>query len=73
MLRGQQRVNTPFRTRGIALLGRSMGSGGATVNTFPVREDGVENALGWETPGTHRGHETFLKLLGLTKPQSSYL
>lgn len=46
---------------------------GDTGNTFPVREDGVENALGWETRSTHRDRETFVKLLGLTKPQPSYL
>lgn len=32
-------------------------------NTFPVRKDGVENAVGWETPGTQRGPETFLSCL----------
>lgn len=32
-------------------------------STFPVRKDGVENAVGWETPGTQRGRETFLSCL----------
>lgn len=68
---GQQRVNTPFRTRRIVLLGRSFGSGGEAGNTFKVERTVWRMPCVGRRPGSRRGSETFVICLVLLNGSAS--
>lgn len=65
---GSKGLTLLLQPRGLCYWGAASGGAGEVGNSFLVREGFVEYTLGWETPGSQPGSETFGKLLGLNLP-----